>query len=126
MDRIGTRLVTRLAGDPGVTVRHLEAPRALRAVLRGVDKLFLALPAGEDPVAYADAVLEAARAERITHLVHVSSDPEVDRRIRASGIPYTLLRHHAPVDPRQIADVAAIALADEEHSGRTFVLRAVA
>ncbi|GHD62183.1 SDR family oxidoreductase [Jeongeupia chitinilytica] len=80
--------------------------QSLTSALRGVDKVVLISPAHADMVAHQLAVLDAARAAGVKHIVKLSglgAGPEapirlprnhfeIENRIKASGIAYTFVR----------------------------------
>lgn len=93
---VGSRLVTALAGRPGVSVRaavHSPAKAAaiaqaghaqpvaldwssrssVAAAMEGIDKLFLLTPLTEDSVELGKRAIDAARATGVKHIVKLSS-----------------------------------------------------
>ncbi|MFF9015126.1 NAD(P)H-binding protein [Streptomyces sp. NPDC014870] len=152
-------------GLPGRLVgAEFASPATLRTALRGADALLLVT---NDPLRPEHDVnlLDAAAAAGTPHVVKLSAqavtDPDADdvitrwqraneERLRASGLPWTLLRPrsfmthalawrrdiarygvvravhgdslNAAVDPADIADAAVHALTGSGHLGRTYAL----
>ena len=146
----------------GVATGRLDEPAGLGAALTGVETVFLVWPFLTTEGA--PAVLEAIgrHARRLVYLSSIGvggpeqrADPiftlhaEVERLIRESGLPHTVLRSDtiasntlawaeqvrstgtvrgpltaatAVVDPRDIAAVAARVLTDDAHVGATYEL----
>ena len=91
-----------LAGRVEIAVGDLDSPETLRAVLDGVERVFLVTASTQQDV----NVLEAAKAARTRHIVKLSTleavDPvmiehvkwhrEREDLIRASGLDWTFLR----------------------------------
>jgi uncharacterized protein YbjT (DUF2867 family) len=133
----------------------LDAPESVKAGMAGCDQLFLLSPPHPDQSRREIAVIEAARAAGVRHVVAVSimgadaSSPvnfaswhaEIDDYLMGSGLGYTILRPagfmqvhlwpetvasqgrwygttgdgtHAFIDARDIAEVAAHALASPQ------------
>ena len=151
------------AGTTGAVTHHradIADAAALAPVLAGADALFILLPGTGEGVDVA-AILDAARAGGVRHVVLLSSQGAASRPghatlaraeelVRGSGMTWTILRPGgfasnayqwaepvrtgramaAPfgdvalpvVDPADIAAVAAAALRDEKHRGRTYTL----
>lgn len=125
---IGSEVVKALAAKPGVTVRigvrsaakadklaaasvvpvdfDYAKPETIAAAVKGADRLFLLTPFTADQVELARAVIEAAKAAGVKHIVKLSaigadSEPgiqlgrwhrEIEKLVEASGISYTILR----------------------------------
>jgi uncharacterized protein YbjT (DUF2867 family) len=166
--RAGVRTPER-AGDLGLAevVRlDFEAEDTLIEALHGVDAAYLVTPFIEDAVPYVERFLAAATGSGLGHVVRLSSagaDPASDfglarthglseERVKASGIPWTILRPSffmdnllnfggetikkdgafygaagdakvAYVSSRDIADVVATVLAHRaDHRGKTYAL----
>ena len=71
----------RIAGKPGVssTEGDFDDPASLRRALEGVDRAFLLTNSSERTEAQQIAFVEAARAQRVGHVVYLSqlaSDPQ--------------------------------------------------
>jgi uncharacterized protein YbjT (DUF2867 family) len=163
----GTRLrvLTRSGDDlpaEGVT-GDLAKPATLEAAMAGVDKVFLLSSAAHDEMAWHRNAIDAALRTGVKHLVRssiIGADPhsrarfvrhhgESDEYLRASGVPYTIIRpnfylhnvtagwaptldpagnYYAPagearismVDARDVAAVAAAALTGGKHAGKTY------
>ncbi|WP_329071774.1 NAD(P)H-binding protein [Amycolatopsis sp. NBC_01480] len=159
-----TRDPARAAGLPPqaeCVVGDLGEPSTLPAVFAGIERFFLLTP-GMGTANVANA-LAAAREAGVRHVVHLSSDNvlgdpmlmmgrwhhEREESVRASGIPFTILRpggfmsnalqwrdsvregyvldpsgpgRYAPIDTADIAAVAAVALTSDEHEGAEYVL----
>lgn len=151
------------AGSRGV-VGDLLDPEAVRSVFRGVDGVFLLNAVSptethEGIMAVNGARMEGVRrlvylsvhdVDRAPHLPHFGSKLAVETVIKASGIPYTILRPNnffqndywfkdamlqhgvypqpiggvglSRVDIRDIAEAAAIALTKTGHEGQTYNL----
>lgn len=137
---------------------------ALRTALAGAEKLFLLSPASPDLPSVEGRIVDAAKTAGVRHVVKLSAvgadaqtphpfallHRESERRIEASGIPYTLLRpnffmqnyltfadavrsqgtiaapagngRHADIDVQDVAAVAARVLTEEGHAGRAYEL----
>jgi uncharacterized protein YbjT (DUF2867 family) len=81
-------------------------PETVSAALQGVDKVFLLTPFALESVAYGKALIDAAKAAGVKHIVKLSAfgsdiEPgiqlgrwhrEVEKHLEASGIAYTILR----------------------------------
>ncbi|WP_329090457.1 NAD(P)H-binding protein [Actinomadura citrea] len=162
--RVLVRDPARAAGLPAAerVVADLGDAATLPPAFAGADRLFL-LPTGIGLEHTANAVA-AARDAGVRHIVHLSSltvvgDPvpamgrwhhEREEVVRASGIPFTILRagafmanalewaatvrgggyvldptgpgRFAPVDTADLAAVAAAVLTEDGHQGRTYAL----
>jgi uncharacterized protein YbjT (DUF2867 family) len=146
----------------GVT-GDLAKPATLQAAMAGVDKVFLLSSPAHDEMAWHRNAIDAALRTGVRHLVRssiVGADPhsrarfirhhgESDEYLRASGVPYTIIRpnfylhnvtagwaptldpagnYYAPagearismVDARDVAAVAAVALTGGKHVGKTY------
>ena len=84
----------RIAGKPGVssTEGDFDDPESLRRALEGVDRAFLLTNSTERTEAQQIAFVEAARAQRVGHVVYLSqlaSDPQS---------PVRFLRYHGAVE----------------------------
>lgn len=143
-------------------VGDLDDPSTYAPALDGVDRLFLLVPG--TGLEHTRDMVAAARAARVGRIVLLSSynvmgDPipamgrwhhERETIVKASGIPYTILRpgglmtnalqwapairaggvvddptgpgRYAPVDPYDIAAVAAKALVENTHEGQEYYL----
>jgi uncharacterized protein YbjT (DUF2867 family) len=125
---VGSKVVKRLAGSSQITVRaacrsaasaeelrrlnvtpvdfDFEKPDLVAAALRGVDKLFMVVPAIRDQVGVSTRFLELARAAGVTHVVKQSAlecdkEPtiafgrahrDVERVLTTSQLAWTFLR----------------------------------
>ncbi len=149
-----------------VVIGDLEKPETLDAAFSGVDKVFLATPASPGQVSLAHNAIAAAKRAGSPHIVRLSAGAvkempgalprvpaqhaEIDVELKASGLPYTLLRPHffmqntmmaAPtvasdgalylamkdgrigmIDVRDVVDVAAKVLTEAGHEGKTYGL----
>lgn len=146
-------------------VRYADAadPHSLRTAFRGADRLFLTTANGPAQVAWETRAVDLAADAGIRHIVKVSApaaEPDspvavsrghhaVEEHLRASGVPYTVLRPYAfmqnllrlapgvahgavlgttgdapvnHVDGRDVGDVAAAVLTRPEPAGRTYTL----
>jgi uncharacterized protein YbjT (DUF2867 family) len=149
--------------DPDGVTGDLARPDSLIAAMAGVTKVFLLSSAAHDELAWHRHAIDAAVQNHVTHLVRSSmlgADPRsaarfirhhgrADAHLRASGVPYTILRpnmymhnvsalwparldqdgtYYAPAgdarismtDARDVAAVAARALLDDGHTGMTY------
>jgi uncharacterized protein YbjT (DUF2867 family) len=147
----------------GVTgvVGSMQRPETLPAVFEGIEKLFLITPLDRDEMHQGIDAVDAAVAAGVKHIVYLSvhhadrateiphfvSKLPVEGAIKASGVPYTILRpnnffqndlglkdailagfYPQPmgaigmhrVDVRDIAEAAAIALTQPGHAGQTY------
>jgi uncharacterized protein YbjT (DUF2867 family) len=155
----------RIAGEPGVTSTDgdFDDPASLRRALEGVDRAFLLTNSSEQTEAQQIAFVEAARAQRVSHVVYLSqlaADPRspvrflryhgaVEAALVNSTVGWTFVRPNlilqayipfatvigqgllqapigdAPVsvvDARDIAAVAAAALTEDGHVGKTYTV----
>jgi uncharacterized protein YbjT (DUF2867 family) len=149
---------------PGVEVveADLARPSSLSAAFAGATAVFVATPMGPDQPALEGNAFEAAKRAGAMHIVKVSANGAVDldlfngsafrawndeaeSRLRATGIPWTILRpgsfhtnlvnawgiiakgglflpagdgKDSPVDPRDVAAVAVEVLTERSHQGR--------
>ena len=147
-----------------VVIGDFDKPETLDAAFSGVDKVFLATPVGPNQVALARNAIVAAKRAGGPHIVRLSAGPfdapvdnpprvtrqhaEIDAELKASGLPYTILKPHGfmqntlmaaqtvasdgvvympmkegklgMVDVRDIADVAARVLTEAGHEGKTY------
>jgi len=153
------------AFPPGVegVVGDLDKPATLAVAFSGVRGLFLVTPLSQRETEQGLAAVEAARAAGVRRLVYLSvpfspgaeaiphyrSKLPIEEAIRASGIPYVILRPNSffqddylwcraavvtygvypqplgtvglhRVDIRDVADAAVQALADPAHEGREY------
>lgn len=167
--RVLVRPTSSFVAPPGVEVAHgdFADDSALDRALSGVDRAFLVSPSSPRQVELEAAFIAAATRAGLRHLVRLSAQgveqpgcaerrlhaphAELERILRASGLPWTLLRpntfmqnllHHAPtiaaqgalfsplsptarvayVDPADIGAVAALALTEPGHAGRIYTL----
>jgi uncharacterized protein YbjT (DUF2867 family) len=164
------RVLTRSAAKAGTlpegaegVVGDLAYPAGLRQALAGVDGVFLAVPVHPDETRLGLNGVEAAKAAGVRRLVylsvfgaetaaeipHFASKVPIERAIRASGIPFTILRPNyffqndlgvaqviaagvypvpigpvgvSAVDVRDIAVAAVNALTESGHEGHTYPL----
>ncbi len=149
-----------------VVIGDLDKPATLDAAFSGVDKVFLATAPSPNQVTQARNAIAAAKRAGSPHIVRLSagafstapdSPPrvtrqhaEIDAELKASGLPYTLLRPHnfmqntlmlaqtvasdgavyvpmkegklGMIDVRDIVDVAAKVLTEDGHEGKTYAL----
>jgi uncharacterized protein YbjT (DUF2867 family) len=105
MSRSAARASALPAGTP-LVVGDLAVPASLPAAFSGIDGVFLLAPVGPDETAQAVAGVDAARAAGVGHIVylsvtmppgsevipHFASKIPVEQAVRASGIPWTILR----------------------------------
>ncbi|MFI1526069.1 SDR family oxidoreductase [Streptomyces griseus] len=159
LTRDATRAAAGMPAGVEVTEGDLRRPDALKSALRGARSLFLIPGVGDDT-----GTLDAARDAGVEHVVLVSSitvmthphlgparaNLAVERRLRESGMEWTVLRPtqfasntlwwarsvrdesvvRVPyadvglptVHPADIASVARAALTGPEHRGRTYPL----
>ncbi len=154
--------------DQGVEVvsGDLDKPETLEAAFSGVDKVFLITAPNPNQVTQARNAIAAAKRAGSTHIVRLSAGAfntadhspsrvtkqhaEIDAELKASGLPYTLLKPHnfmqntlmlaqtvasdgamyipmkegklGMIDVRDIVDVAAKVLAEDGHEGKTYAL----
>lgn len=150
-----------------VVIGDLEMPETLDAAFSGVDRVFLVTPVRPDQVSLARNGIAAAKRAGNPHIVRLSAGAvkddmpgalprvsaqhaEIDAELKASGLPYTLLRPHnfmqntllsaqtvardgtvympmkdgklGMIDVRDIVDVAAKVLTEPGHEGKTYAL----
>jgi len=154
--------------DAGVEVvsGDLDKPETLDAAFSGVDKVFLVTAPSPNQVTQARNAIAAAKRAGSPHIVRLSAGAlkempgalprvsaqhaEIDAELKASGLPYTILRPHnfmqntlmaaqtiasdgavympmkegklGMIDVRDIAEVAAKALTEDGHEGKTYGL----
>jgi uncharacterized protein YbjT (DUF2867 family) len=148
-----------------VAIADLGDPAALDAVVAGVDRIYLCLYNGPQQAIHGrNLIAAAARSGRRPHVVHHSASgsegsriirhiKEVEAELRASGLPWTILRptfylqntmmaiptvashgaiylpmkqgRMAMTDVRDIVDVAAKVLLAGGHEGQTYTLTTV-
>ncbi|MBV9854912.1 MAG: NmrA family NAD(P)-binding protein [Streptosporangiaceae bacterium] len=160
------RVLTREAGPadgPDTVVGDLGEPGTLDRAMAGVDKVFLLCSAAPRELAWHQNAIDAAARAGVALLVRSSilaASPDspsrfirdhgrADEHLRASGVPYTIVRpnfymhnvtalwpaaldqegnYYAPagdarismVDARDVAAVAARALTGDGHSGKVY------
>ena len=149
-----------------VVIGDLDKPETLDAAFGGVDKVFLLTPPNPNQVAQARNGIAAAKRAGSPHIVRLSAGAlkempgalprvsaqhaEIDAELKASGLPYTILRPHnfmqntlmaaqtiasdgavympmkegklGMIDVRDIVDVAAKVLTEDGHEGKTYGL----
>ena len=149
-----------------VVIGDLDKPEALDAAFGGVDKVFLLTPPNPNQVAQARNGIAAAKRAGGPHIIRLSAHAvkdmpgalprvsaqhaEIDVELKASGLPYTILRPHnfmqntfmaaqtvasdgamymplkegkfGMIDLRDIVDVAAKVLTEAGHEGKTYDL----
>ncbi len=149
-----------------VVVGALEKPSSLDAAFRGVDKVLLITPPNPNEVIQAQNGIQAAKRMGSPLIVRLSADPirgmpgalprlsgqhaETDGMLKASGLPYNIIRPHffmqntmmaaqtvaaegvvytamkngklGMIDVRDIADVAVKVLTEDGHEGKTYTL----
>ncbi len=149
-----------------VVIGDLAKPETLDPAFSGVDKVFLVTPVGPAQVSLARNAIAAAKRAGSPHIVRLSAGAvrempgalprvsaqhaEIDAELKASGLPYTILRPHGfmqntlmaaqtvasegvvymavkdakmgIIDFRDIADVAAKVLTEAGHEGKTYGL----
>jgi len=149
-----------------VVVGDLEKPGTLDAAFRGVDKVFLITPPNPNQVIQTKNGIEAAKRNGSPLIVRLSAGAvkdmpgalprisgqhaETDAMLRASGLPYNILRPHnfmqgtmmaaqtvasegvvymavkdgkiGMIDVRDIVDVAVNVLTEDGHEGKTYTL----
>ena len=154
--------------DQGVEVvsGDLDKPETLEAAFSGVDKVFLITAPNPNQVTQARNAIAAAKRAGSPHIVRLSAHAvkdmpgalprvsaqhaEIDTELKASGLPYTILRPHnfmqntfmaaqtvasdgamymplkegefGMIDLRDIVDVAAKVLTEAGHEGKTYDL----
>ena len=149
-----------------IVVGDLEKPHTLDAAFRGVDKVVLITPPNPNQVIQAKNGVQAAKRSGISHIVRLSAGAfkgtpgplsrvtgqhaEIDDELRASGVPYTILKPHffmqntmmaaqtvasdgvvymamkdgkiGMIDVRDIVDVAVKVLTEDGHEGKEYPL----
>ena len=149
-----------------VVVGDLDKPETLDGAFGGVDKVFLLTPPNPNQVAQARNGIAAAKRAGNPHVIRQSAraikeetgtlprvseqHAEIDAELKASGLPYTILRPHnfmqntmmaagtvasegamymplksgkfGMIDVRDIVDVAAKVLTEAGHEGKTYDL----
>ena len=149
-----------------VVVGDLDQPHTLDAAFRGVDQVFLITPPNPNQVIQAKNGIQAAQRSGSPTIVRLSAGAvkdmpgasprvsrqhaEIDAELKASGLPYTILRPHnfmqntliaaqtvasegvvhmpfkdgkvGMIDVRDIAEVAAKILTEDGHQGQTYTL----
>ncbi len=150
-----------------VVVGDLEKPDTLDAAFRGVDKVFLTTPPNPNQVIQTKNGIEAAKRAGSPFIVRLSAGAlkeeipvalppisgqhaETDPMLRASGLPYNIIRAHffmqnimmaaqtvasegvvymafkdgkvGMIDVRDVADVAVKVLTEDGHEGKTYTL----
>ena len=143
-------------------VLDFESPESLADAFKGIDRLFLVTPGSPNQGNYEENILAEAKNARVNRVVKLSGkiadhqttgfsqwNREAERRIKESGIPYTILRGNyfmqnffgnaeqikrgaftngpasqrtALIDARDIARVAVAALTEDGHTGKTYDL----
>ena len=168
--RVLTRDESKAQGlkDAGVevVVGDLDKPDTLDAAFRGVDKVFLITPPNPNQVIQTKNGIEAAKRAGSPFIVRLSAGAvrempgalprvpgqhaEIDGMLKASGLPYTIIRPHSfmqnmmmaaqtvasegavympmkdaklgMIDVRDIVDVAVKVLTEDGHEGKTYTL----
>jgi len=149
-----------------VVIGDLNKPETLDAAFSGVDKVFLVTAPNPNQVTQARNGIAAAKRAGNPHIVRLSAGAlkempgalprvsaqhaEIDAELKASGLPYTILRPHnfmqntlmaaqtvasdgavympmkesklGMIDVRDIVDVAAKVLTEAGHEGKTYGL----
>ncbi len=149
-----------------VVVGDLDKPDTLDAAFRGVDKVFLITPPNPNQVIQTNNAIEAAKRTGSPFIVRLSAGAvrempgalprisgqhaETDGMLRASGLPYNIIRPHnfmqgtmmaaqtvasegvvympfkdgkvGMIDVRDIVDVAVKVLTEDGHEGKTYTL----
>ena len=147
-----------------VVVGDLEKPETLDAAFQGVDKVFLLTPQHANQAAHGKNGIAAAKRSGNPYVVRMSAlvpapalqiiggrqHAEIDGELKASGLPYTILRPtffmqntmmaaqtvasdgvlYMPfkagkvgtIDVRDIVEVATRVLTSDGHQGRTYTL----
>ncbi|MGD2083179.1 MAG: NmrA family NAD(P)-binding protein [Chromatiales bacterium] len=142
----------------------LRDPDSLPPVFAGIDRLYLLTPLDPDETAQGEAALEAAVTSGVERIVlqsihdvdkapqvpHFRTKIEIAERLRACGIPWTLISPNnffqndlllrqpltelgvypqplgsvglSRVDVRDIGEAAAVVLSQDGHHGRTYAL----
>ena len=149
-----------------IVVGDLEKPHTLDAAFRGVDKVLLITPPNPNQVIQATNGIQAAKRSGSPFIVRLSAESvkempgalprvsvqhaEIDDELRASGVPYTILKPHffmqntmiaaqtvaseglvymalkggkiGMIDVRDVADVAVKILTEDSHEGKAYTL----
>ena len=149
-----------------VVIDDLEKPETLDAAFRGVGKVFLVTPPNPNQVIQARYGIEAAKRNGSPVIVRLSAGAvkdtpgalprvsgqhaEIDNELRASGLPYTILKPHffmqnimmaaqtvasdgvvymamqdgktGMIDVRDIVDVAVTVLTEDGHEAKEYAL----
>ena len=143
-------------------VLDFDSRESVAAAFKGIDTLFLVTPGSPDQRRYDDHLLAEAKRVSVKHIVKLSGkisdhnsvgfskwNSETEQKIKASGIPYTILRGNffmqnlfgsapqikqgaftsgpaakrvALLDTRDIAATAVAPLTEEGHAGKTYDL----
>jgi uncharacterized protein YbjT (DUF2867 family) len=142
-------------------IADLGKPETLPAAVAGVDRIYMCLFNGPEQANHGHNLIAAARRAGRPHIVHhaawgsdrsriIRHINEVERELRASGLPWTVLRptfylqntmmaiptvrsqgaiyfpmkqgRMAMTDVRDIVDVAAKLLVEGGHEGKTYTL----
>lgn len=144
------------------TVLDFESPESIAAAFKGIDTLFLVTPGSPDQGRHEENLLAEAKKVGVKRIVKLSGkiadhetvgfsqwNREAERRIKQSGIPYTILRANymmqnlfgnaeqikqgaftngpatkciALIDARDIAAVVVAALIEDGHEGKIYDL----
>ena len=149
-----------------VVIGDLDKPETLDAAFSGVDKVFLLTPPSPAQITQARNGIVAAKCSDSPYVVRLSAGAlktapdsparvtrqhaEIDAELKASGLPYTILRPHGfmqntlmaaqsvasdgsvympmkngklgMIDVRDIVEVAAKVLTEDGHQGKTYGL----
>lgn len=144
-----------------VVIGDLGRPETLDAALTGVDRIYMCLFNGPEQARHGHNLIAAARKAGRPHIVHHAASgsdrsriirhiAEVERELRASGLPWTIIRptfylqnlmmaiptvqsqgaiylpmkqgRMAMTDVRDIVAVAAKVLLEGGHEGKTYTL----
>ena len=149
-----------------VVVGDLDKPETLDAAFRGVDKVFLITPPNPNQIVQTKNGIEAAKRTGSPFVVRLSAGAiqempgtlprisgqhaETDGLLKASGLPYNIIRPHnfmqgtmmaaqtvgsqgvvymavkdgkiGMIDVRDIVDVAVKVLTEDGHEGKTYTL----
>jgi uncharacterized protein YbjT (DUF2867 family) len=166
---VPVRLLTRSSETVEPDVENvpgdLSKPETLDKAMAGADRVFLLCAAAHDELAWHRNAIDAAARAGVSHLVRSSilgSDPgsaarfirhhgQADEHLRASGVPYTILRpnmymhnvttlwpgtigpdgnYYAPagdarisaIDARDVGAVAVRVLTEDRHQGQAYDL----
>jgi len=154
----------RLGAEVELASGDLSDAESVRRALAGADRVFLSSADGPDKVRHETGVVDAAAAAGVELIVKASTmlaepgsplrpldwNGRSEEHLRASGVPFTLLRSGfymtnlltaaeqirgagsvfapagdgriAMIDPRDIGEVAAVALTEPGHAGRSYRL----